>query len=1164
VAYQDGYQGPATVQECISGSWQPVGKSDFSAGGTDNNAFYLYNGTPYVAYTDYTDNGKATVMMFDGANWVDVGAADFSAWSATSISLYVYDNNGTAVPYVAYSDWSQPHYNVTVEKYTGANWVDVGNAGFSKGAANCTSLAVDNNGTPYVAYDDEANSEDNGNGPATVMKLDGSTWVNVGTADFSGTDPDQSDCNDTLYESLAIDNNGTPYVAYQDGTNGPATVAEYTDAGTTGWQLLGGRGFTSGHNFGISNGFAAVYESLYISNGTPYLAYNGYNVNGTASDSINVVEYNSVSSSWQDVGSTAPDSGAYISLYVSNGTPYVAFKDGTDGHKATVIEDVVPQTPTPIITTPVYAGATSVSGTSVASASIVLTVGSETAQPAVTANGSGDWTVNGLTLTSGEVISVTAQALGDAVSNPATATVAAAPAQNSTINPTTATFDLNVSDSVYYADVPVSVTLNGNTLTDITNGATTLTLDTDYTASVSDSVYTVTILKSYLATQSVGTTDLTFDFSAGASATLDVTVENTTPALPPPSPPTISPNGGSITTSQTVTIDANLTVGQAVYYTTNGSTLFVTAAPTVSSCVYYSTPFSLSAGSSITVNAAVYDSGSGLWSSVTSATFTVATPVVSTSGSGTVSNTTGGTVSLGSEASVTIPASALGSASATVTVQSASSPPAAPTGYTVVGAYEFTVNGGGYTFNSPVTLTFTFPSGTTNPAVYYYDTSTGQWVLVTGTVDWTNDTITVTVSHFTTFAVMAQNAATAPVAINDAAISGVTVPVTGATPVSTIGDNGEYTATVTWSPSGATYAPSTAYTATITITPDSGYTLTGVAANFFTVAGATSVTNFANSGVVTAVFPATTAVSSGVGGGAPVVYTPAVQTEAALSITAVSAVLNGDITSDNGYNITDYGFLWGTSDSSLTNKLDVGTSNLSGAFTATLGNLTAGTTYYFEAYATNSQGTTDGSPMSFTTTGTSTTPTTPTKPAAPAFSDVSTSYWGYNAISSLSSKGIVSGYPDGAFQPDASITRAEFATMLVKALGLNTAGTSGQFTDVTADDWYYGSVNAAVYDGLVSGMGDNLFAPNALITREQMAVMVAKALGTNAPAVDGTELNAFSDSSAVSSWAVSGMEEAVKVGIVSGMTADTLAPMDNATRAQAAAMIYKLLTVLGK
>jgi hypothetical protein len=79
-----------------------------------------------------------------------------------------------------------------------------------------------------------------------------------------------------------------------------------------------------------------------------------------------------------------------------------------------------------------------------------------------------------------------------------------------------------------------------------------------------------------------------------------------------------------------------------------------------------------------------------------------------------------------------------------------------------------------------------------------------------------------------------------------------------------------------------------------------------------------------------------------------------------------------------------------------------------------------------------------------------------------------------------------------------------------------------------------------------------------------MAVMVAKALGNKAPATNGTELNAFSDKSAVSSWAVSGMDEAVKAGIVSGMTADTLAPMANATRAQAAAMVYKLLGVLGK
>lgn len=185
--------------------------------------------------------------------------------------------------------------------------------------------------------------------------------------------------------------------------------------------------------------------------------------------------------------------------------------------------------------------------------------------------------------------------------------------------------------------------------------------------------------------------------------------------------------------------------------------------------------------------------------------------------------------------------------------------------------------------------------------------------------------------------------------------------------------------------------------------------------------------------------------------------------------------------------------------------------------------------------------------------------------AAPAtFSDVPTSYWGYPAISSLSSKGIVSGYPDGTFKPEASITRAEFATMLVNALGLNTSGTTSTFTDVTADAWYYGTVNAAASAKLVSGTGNNLFAPNALITREEMAVMVVNALGTKAPTIAGTELNAFSDKSAVSSWAVSGMEEAVKAGIVSGMTASTIAPLDNATRVQAAEMIYNLLPILGK
>jgi hypothetical protein len=98
--------------------------------------------------------------------------------------------------------------------------------------------------------------------------------------------------------------------------------------------------------------------------------------------------------------------------------------------------------------------------------------------------------------------------------------------------------------------------------------------------------------------------------------------------------------------------------------------------------------------------------------------------------------------------------------------------------------------------------------------------------------------------------------------ISVAAIGGVAAPVTGATPVTTVTSANGYTGTVSWSGSPTTFAGATTYTATITLTAAAGYTLTGVSANFFSVAGATPVTHSADSGVITAVFPATAAVVS--------------------------------------------------------------------------------------------------------------------------------------------------------------------------------------------------------------------------------------------------------------------------------------------------------------
>ena len=140
---------------------------------------------------------------------------------------------------------------------------------------------------------------------------------------------------------------------------------------------------------------------------------------------------------------------------------------------------------------------------------------------------------------------------------------------------------------------------------------------------------------------------------------------------------------------------------------------------------------------------------------------------------------------------------------------------------------------------------------------------------VAGIATFTNLVITATAGNFTlTFTptsltpVTSSSLAITTTTISAPAIAGVTAPVTGATPVSTTTAGTGYTGAVTWASSGGalggTFAAATVYTATITLTPTSGYTLTGVSANFFTVAGATPVTNLANAGVITAVFPATT------------------------------------------------------------------------------------------------------------------------------------------------------------------------------------------------------------------------------------------------------------------------------------------------------------------
>ncbi|THF83312.1 S-layer homology domain-containing protein [Cohnella fermenti] len=175
-------------------------------------------------------------------------------------------------------------------------------------------------------------------------------------------------------------------------------------------------------------------------------------------------------------------------------------------------------------------------------------------------------------------------------------------------------------------------------------------------------------------------------------------------------------------------------------------------------------------------------------------------------------------------------------------------------------------------------------------------------------------------------------------------------------------------------------------------------------------------------------------------------------------------------------------------------------------------------------------------------------------------------HWAAEAIDDLASRLIVSGTGEGLFQPSLDMTRAEFAAILVKALGLAPAAAGGTaFSDVSEKAWYYQAVHTANSYGLIGGYGNGRFGPNDKTTREQAMVILAKALrltghgATVGQAEAADILAAFADVSASSAWARSDMASAVKTGLFTGQKADRLAPKALVTRAEIAVAVRRLL-----
>lgn len=175
-----------------------------------------------------------------------------------------------------------------------------------------------------------------------------------------------------------------------------------------------------------------------------------------------------------------------------------------------------------------------------------------------------------------------------------------------------------------------------------------------------------------------------------------------------------------------------------------------------------------------------------------------------------------------------------------------------------------------------------------------------------------------------------------------------------------------------------------------------------------------------------------------------------------------------------------------------------------------------------------------------------------------AFCDLDTAAWAIEAVNYLTELGIVSGRDAQSFDPQAMVTREEFVKMAALAMGLTESDSEIAFTDVPQHAWYYPYIKAAYGQGLVTGVDDTSFGVGLPITREDMAVILCRAMEKKTELKAGT--TKFSDNDEIAPYALPCVQKLTKAGIIGGMGDGSFAPKNNATRAQAAAMLYHVLT----
>lgn len=179
------------------------------------------------------------------------------------------------------------------------------------------------------------------------------------------------------------------------------------------------------------------------------------------------------------------------------------------------------------------------------------------------------------------------------------------------------------------------------------------------------------------------------------------------------------------------------------------------------------------------------------------------------------------------------------------------------------------------------------------------------------------------------------------------------------------------------------------------------------------------------------------------------------------------------------------------------------------------------------------------------------------------FTDVSRSDWYYQFVDYVTSKGYFNGVADKTFAPADNMTRAMFVTVLFRFHGAKGDRSQSAFTDVAPGEWYTDAINWAAANRIVDGVGNGKFAPNDPITRAQMCTMIERYLDLYRKAWKVTlpesgSLSVMVDESAIPAYALAAVKQCQRHGLVNGFEDGTFRPNDLSTRAQVAAVIYRM------